>query len=117
MFRDEEQRHAVCQTLCSLVDRPELWTDTGPSPRMVTLLTEESEPKDVGVILNVVWMLWTSRTTSSVEPALARSVTELTGAYLSSAFGLIIALIRGYDEVDQWVAHEMRAILHRGKTP
>lgn len=66
MFRDDQQRAAVCQVLCARVGRQPLWTLTGPTTAAEELLKAGGGPLSHGekVMLFVAWALWMGRVSS-----------------------------------------------------
>lgn len=101
MFRDDQQRAAVCQVLCGRVGRQSLWTPTGPTPPAEELLQAGGGPLSHGekVMLFIAWALWNGEGNLT----LSEVINTLDGGNLELVGGLLVAMSGGSKAIEGWL--------------
>jgi len=101
-FRDEAQHAAVCRALLARGALGDLWTDAGPTARALALLEEHGAGLGSGqrTLLLAAFALWNN----STELRFAELLRHLDDDNLNTIGNLLVALSRGPDAIDGWLA-------------
>lgn len=102
MFRDDKQSARCCRALLAQARMASLWTLDGPTPRALELLEADGGPLSSGerIILLAAFAFWNGRG----GLRLAELVDVLDVEPAEAVCSLLIAVKRGADEVDAWLA-------------
>ena len=80
----------------------ELWMEEGPSKKAEELLEMDGGSLAGGqrIMLKIVWLLWNGRG----DVSLSDLVRELDAEHLTVISSLVVAMARGPDAIDRWLA-------------
>ena len=102
MVRDDRQLSAALRALLGQVRLGYLWTESGPTDQAVRIY-EYGAPLSSGetVMLQAAFALWNS---ANDKLSFARAVAVLDGRHANTLFTLVLAMGRGAEHVDLFIA-------------
>ena len=104
LFRNDQQRAAVCQALCEKAGLQSLWTPAGPSERATQLLRQYGGTLSTGehLMFLTAWAVWNG----DGEVLLADLIERLDSSNLETLGTLLVAFAQ--DGIDEWVQEQGR---------
>lgn len=105
LFRNDQQRAAVCEALCAKAGLVALWTtNDGPSEKAKQLLTENGRPMSTGerIMFLAAWAIWNGEGTV----LLADVIERLDDSNLETVGTLLVALAQG--GIESWLEEQRR---------
>lgn len=104
LFRNDQQRAAVCETLCAKVGLTSFWTKDGPSEKAKQLFRQHGGGMSTGewIMFRAAWTVWNG----DGKVLLADVIERLDNSNLETIGTLLVALAQG--GIDGWLEEQRR---------